>query len=80
VASGSPDTNIARGGGLQSQAGALTITGCTVTGNQVLGGTSSYGIGAGGGIYVQAGGVTISKQHDQAATWPREPTAALRLA
>jgi hypothetical protein len=50
----------ARGGGLRSLDGALTITGCTFTDNEALGGTSSRGAGVGGGLYILAGTAVIS--------------------
>jgi hypothetical protein len=53
-------TSGGRGGGLRSLDGALTITDCTFTGNQALGGTSFAGDAIGGGVYVLAGTATIS--------------------
>ena len=44
VALGTSAVAIALGGGLGSLDGDLTISGCTFTGNQALGGTSSEGI------------------------------------
>jgi hypothetical protein len=51
-----------RGGGLNSQAGTLTITNCQITGNQALGAAdpSAVGFGYGGGIYVLAGSAMVS--------------------
>src|SRR5262245_26992888 len=61
VVLGSSATDSARGGGLRSLDGDLTITGCTITSNQALGGTSSFGgLCEGGGIHIDAGTATIS--------------------
>ena len=59
VASGSA-TPQGIGGGLQSVDGLLTITDCTITGNQALGGTSAVGEASGGGIEVDGGSAMIS--------------------
>ena len=48
------------GGALDSKSGTLNITGCTISGNQALGGASAVGDGFGGGIEILAGGATIS--------------------
>jgi hypothetical protein len=55
-------TNGARGGGLDSLSGTLTITECQITGNEALGaaGPSAVGLAFGGGISVLAGSATIS--------------------
>ena len=55
-------TNGARGGGLRSLDGGLTITDCQITGNQALGaaGMSAAGDAIGGGIYILAGSATIT--------------------
>jgi hypothetical protein len=54
-------TDGARGGGMQSLAGTLTINQCLIFGNQALGTSdpSVEGLGLGGGIYVLAGTATI---------------------
>jgi hypothetical protein len=49
-----------RGGALRSLGGALTITDCSIAGNQALGGTAPFGDALGGGIYVLAGTAAIS--------------------
>ena len=65
----------ALGGALESESGSLDITSCTITGNQALGGASSFGDGFGGGIYVLAGSATITNS-TISGTWPEELTTA----
>ena len=48
------------GGALDSESGTLDITGCTISGNQALGGASAVGQGFGGGIEILAGSATVS--------------------
>jgi hypothetical protein len=59
VVSGSATGTGGRGGALRSLDGTLTITGCTISGNQALGGTAALGDALGGGVYVLAGNATI---------------------
>jgi hypothetical protein len=60
VVLGSSDTDLALGGALGSLAGDLTITGCTFTANEALGGTSTFGIAVDGAIASESGNVTVS--------------------
>jgi hypothetical protein len=58
--SGNGPNSGGRGGALYSASGTLTITGCQISANQALGGTSVGGLGIGGGIYILAGSATVS--------------------
>jgi hypothetical protein len=48
------------GGALDSESGTLEITGCTISGNQALGGESAVGQGFGGGVEILAGNATVN--------------------
>jgi hypothetical protein len=52
--------NGARGGGLRSLAGTVTVTHCSITDNQAIGGTSAQGLALGGAINVLNGSTTIN--------------------
>ena len=79
VTSGSASTG-GVGGAVESEDGLLTISDCTIAGNQALGGTSAVGVGSGGGIEVNGGSATLSNStfSDNSAVgaeWPDRPNS-----